>query len=757
MSHEPTAFNDPPGTGLDIRELIGALLEGWLVFVVFLAGALCAGGYYLFVTPEWYQTDATVQIENKSNTARIAFANVSDAVSADAPIRAEIEILQSRRVLGEVVDSLSLDIQVNATYLPLIGAGMARNHRGKAFGTAPLLLRPLLSNKYSWGNEVVDVPRLDISEDSGTRAFKLISEGDGAYSLFTTDGHMLGQGQAGEAFSASLPNAEGASVSVFVRALSAPQGREFSLFKRPRLAAINALQNRLGVREVESSRYYFGAESGIIRLSYGGVDRKEIVRVLNAILSTYQTQNLERNSAEASKTLEFLREQLPRLKEQVESAEAKLNKYKIDQGSADLTLEATSLLERNVDLEAQRQTLMQQRKEARLDYTENHPVVISLDSKVAQVDAEIEKLGEKIRKLPEVQQESLRLSRDLTVNTELYVALLNRAQELEVVKNGTIGSVNVIDRPAPPLGPSSPVRSRVWGLCLLLGLFASVAWIWIRYLLSDGVSDPKQIEQEIGLPVYGVVPFSHEIKKLSKVSSSKKESRDFLLSQVDPTGHAAEAVRSIRTRLHFAAMDAKNNLIMLTGPEPELGKSFVSANLAVSLAQAGQRVLLVDADLRRGRLNRSFGLEREGGLSELLLGEISLEDAVKDTKIERLSILPTGSLPPNPAELLMTDRLVEALEGFRSSYDHVIIDTPPSLGLTDASIIGRLCSVTLLVLKAGKHSPRMITDSVARLRSAGVDVRGAILNQVGVHGVGRYAYGYKYGYYQYSYEADRKS
>jgi tyrosine-protein kinase Etk/Wzc len=209
-----------------------------------------------------------------------------------------------------------------------------------------------------------------------------------------------------------------------------------------------------------------------------------------------------------------------------------------------------------------------------------------------------------------------------------------------------------------------------------------------------------------------------------------------------------EALRSLRTSLHFALLEARNNIIMFTGPTAGLGKSFISTNLGAVLAQGGKRVVVVDADLRRGLLCRYFGAAQTPGVSNYIAENAELKTVIKKSAVERLDFIPSGTRPPNPAEILMHERFANLLNTLSRSYDFVLVDTPPILPVTDAAIVGRLAGTTLLVLKSAEHPMRAVEEAVRRLRTAGVQVRGTIFNQVGKR-VGSYgygSYGYTYGY-----------
>ena len=219
---------------------------------------------------------------------------------------------------------------------------------------------------------------------------------------------------------------------------------------------------------------------------------------------------------------------------------------------------------------------------------------------------------------------------------------------------------------------------------------------------------------------------------------------------------AVEALRSLRTALHFAQVDAPNNVVMLTGPAPGLGKSFVSLNLAAILATSGKKVVVIDADMRRGHMHEALLLPRGPGLSDVISGSVSLDQVLHATPVEGMRFIATGTIPPNPSELLLKEQFAQLLQTLSKEFDTVIIDTPPALAVTDAAVVGRLAGTTLLLLKSGEHPMRTIQDTYRRLHSAGVAVRGTLFNQLSV-GDGKYSnYSYRYGHYNYEYKAVSK-
>ena len=468
---------------------------------------------------------------------------------------------------------------------------------------------------------------------------------------------------------------------------------------------------------------------------------------VDAIANAYVRQNVERRSAEAENTLLFLDEQLPIVRAQMEAAEVALNTYRLEKGSVDLPLETQTMLQTIVATEGQITELRRERDKLIQAFTEEHPTVIALDRQIGGMNRQLDDLNRQVLELPLTQQEVLRLVREVEVTTALYTSLLNTAQELRVMKAGTVGNVRVIDYAVQPTFPVKPSKSRILLYALLAGGFIGVALAFGRKALHSGVEDPDLVEKNIHIPVYATISHSKRQDELYRELKTDK-ARRAILAIDSPNDAAIESLRNLRTALHFGMMNVSNNRIMIAGPSPQVGKSFVSVNLAAVLTSNDKKVLLIDGDLRRGHLHEYLGIERQNGLSECISGEVPVERVLHETTVPGLTLIPTGTIPPNPAELLLHERFSAILEELSPQYDHVIIDSPPLLAVTDGTIIGQLVGGTLMVLRSGQHPMREIEQSVKRLRQAHVNLRGMLFNDVKIqsqyYGAGKYSYQYSY-------------
>ena len=725
---QPQIFSEEVDEGLALGEIIAVLMDyRWLIAAISLL-ALAIGLTWVFVSKPIYRADGLLQVEEKSSGVGSLKA-LQPLLGDDTTVSAEIEILSSRMVLGRVVAKLKLDIVAVPRTLPLLGSVLARRYEGDEPNSPWLGL-----SSFAWGGERIQVDSLDVPRPQLDQKHTLITGEGGAFEVFDQDDQLVLKGKAGT-------RASEQGYAIFVAELRARPGTQFWLRKLSAETAIDDLRRNYSVKER-------GKKSGVLELSLLGQDPAEIGLVLDDIQNTYVRQNVERRSAEAEKTLKFLETQLPALKTQLDSAEAAYNNYRQSRGSLDLSLETQAILKSLVDVENAAVQLKQERDELRQLFKPEHPRIEAVENKLQRLNERRKQFDAEVARLPDTQQTVLRLARDVEVSNRLYTELLNTAQQLRVTKAGTIGDVRVIDPAAVGRKPVGAGPMAILAIALLLGLLVSMVVIWVLRSLRVVVEDPEIIEAQLGLPVYATVPHSKtEVELHRKARGGAGE----LLAVVYPEDDAVESLRGLRTTLHFALFDAQRNSLLITGSSPGLGKSFVSKNLGAVLAQVDKRVVIVDADLRRGHLHKELGIERAPGLSEYVAGQASLEEILKTTAVPMLWAVTTGQIPPNPSELLMHPRFEVLLAELAANFDTVIVDAPPVLAVSDAAIIGRHVGATLMIARSGKHPIRELEQAVKRLNQAGVQVKGFVFNDLNVSRQ-NYRYGYKGYVYRYSYK-----
>ncbi|HDZ2869627.1 TPA: polysaccharide biosynthesis tyrosine autokinase, partial [Klebsiella pneumoniae] len=343
-----------------------------------------------------------------------------------------------------------------------------------------------------------------------------------------------------------------------------------------------------------------------------------------------------------------------------------------------------------------------------------------------------------------------RLSRDVESGRAVYLQLLNRQQELNIAKSSAIGNVRIIDNAITQPKPVKPKKIMVVAVGFIFGLCLSVCLVLLRVFLRRGIESPEQLE-EVGINVYASVPVSETLEKDNRrAGTRKKQQSSTLLALENPADLAIEAIRGLRTSLHFAMMEAKNNVLMISGASPNAGKTFISSNLATVMAQTGQKVLFIDADMRKGYVHKLFNVDNKKGLSDILSGSELIDNVIVKSLEAGFDYISRGQVPPNPAELLMHSRFEKLLNDASKMYDLVIVDTPPILAVTDAAIIGRYAGTTLIVARFEEDTVKEITVSVKRFEQAGTIVKGCILNGIVKKASSYYGYGYSHYGYTYS-------
>ena len=717
---------------IDLKELFFSLIAQWKLIALCMILSLICALLYLRTTPDTYAVDALVQVEDSKGASAALLGDLSSMIEQKSPAQAEIEILKSRLVLGTVIDRLHLDLKISATDDSFWNRLSKRHQYDVVYSQQSVRFK---DNQKSFDIREFDIP--SVFKDKAL----LLSFKQGNYSLTNSATDQV-------VFSAPL-NQSSTLQSEYglwkVAIYSQDQfDRRYMLQKQTLPAAMQSLLGNYSVAEK-------GKLTGVLGLNYQGHDKQHITQVLNAVLVAYNQQNIERRSAETAQTLGFLEAQLPKLKQQLDVAEREFNRFREKYNTVDVTKESELYLTQSVALETQKSELEQRVAEASAKYTAEHPVMQQMQAQVAAINKRIAALNGTLKRLPELQRQYLQLFREIEVKQQLYTGLLNSYQQLQISKAGEIGNVRIIDTAVEPIKPIAPKKLQILVLALFLGAFLGTLLALLRNMLRSGIKDSSQIENELDLPVYATVPRS-PIQE-SRVQLLKKKKNIPILAVKNSDDIAIESLRSMRTAIHFALSSAKNNIIMISGPAPELGKSFISINLATILAQSQKRVLLIDADLRRGYMHKYFNYDTQPGLAEYLNGQQPLENIVRSTEVENLSIMSRGKSPSNPSELLGTAKFAEMLQDLSSQYDHILIDTPPVLAVTDGIIISQYAGVNLVIARYAKTQMKELELTINRFEQAGVKVNGFILNDIQ-----REAGGYGYGYnYAYAYKADKNS
>jgi len=708
VPHEDPAF--------DLKGHLHTLYDSrWLIGGITALITLVAVLYALVAKPV-YEANLMIHVEEESpNASKNILSEASSLFETKKAAIAEMELLRSRMVVSRAVDNLQLTIDVRPKYFPVAGFWFAKQNGGA-------LSEPGLFGYggYAWGGEKAEVSLFEVPDAWLGREFTLTALADRRFRFSGGGQRIVFDGDVGLRY--RVPTPEGV-IELKVDRMAANPGARFQLRRMSSLAMIQAIQNTLVIAEN-------GKQSGIIEVKLQGENARRTHAVLSEIGREYMRQNLARKTEEAEKSLAFLNQQLPILKRQLEQAEDRYNQFRNAHGTVDLQEEARMTLQQAAAARARRNELIQKKTELLARFTEDHPVVAAVNRQRREVEAEIEAVNARIKGMPVLEQDEARLTRDIKVNTDLYTALSNTAQQLRLISVGRVSNVRMVDAPIPPEKPIKPNRPLIVALAVVSGLFLGALIAFTRKAMMGGIDDPQKIERLLrARVVYATIPHSSNQDRLMRKARGDDGTLP-LLASIIPEDPAVESLRSFRAALQFAMPHFRNNIVMFAGPTRGIGKSFISANFAAVMAASGKRVLLIDADLRNGQLHHYFGVGRERGLSRAILGKADVSDVIHHDVVENLDFIPTGELPPNRSEFLLQLSFGNLLRQVSATYDLVLLDPPPLLAIADALIIGAHAGAVFIVARSGQTNESDINESIKRMNHAGISPQGVLFNDM---------------------------
>ncbi|HEY1608974.1 MAG TPA: GNVR domain-containing protein, partial [Paraburkholderia sp.] len=687
------------------------------------------GFTYALLARPVYESDMLIQVEESPNAAKSALADLSSQFAIKTEASAEMEVLRSRLIVSSAVDATKLYIHASPRYFPVVGRWAAQHLNLSGWAGV---------GGYAWGAEAIDVAQFDVPDRLHGRPFVLTYRGNGAYTL--RYGNTVLQGLVGMKLHAPVV---GGAIDLLVNRIDAEPRTRFNLSRSSELSAIQGLQAALMISEK-------GKESDVIGAALEGEDPVLTSAILNAIGEEYIRQNAQRTQEEAQKSIAFLDQQLPLLKAQLEKAEDEYNQFRSQHGAVNLGAEATALLQSSALAQQRIADLRQQRAQLLARFTDDNPAVIAINGQLDEAERSLGDLAGATRALPPVEQGLVRLQREVTVDTNIYTNLLNNREQLALLKAGRVSNVRMIDPAVVPESPVRPKRSVLVVAAFLTGLFVGSAIVLLRHRLNRGVSVIDEIEVGTGLPVFAAVPRSRIQQSLTRRLPRSVPGPNTVLAHTAIFDAAVESLRSFRTALEHLLENTPSRVVLLAGPTPMVGKSFVSVNLAAVFGASGKRVLLIDADLRRGSLNRHVGVPSAPGVTDIVaLGQDYAEVLHRDV-MPGVDFVATGGHVINASELLRENAFSTFVDWANSTYDIVLIDAPPILPVADAGIIGKLAGTVFVVARQGATSLADIRESVRRFEQVGVPIRGVIFNDT-VSRPGRYGNAYAaYGYASHS-------
>ena len=683
---------------ISVLEGLMLLWQKKLVIALFVVVALVIGMFISMWTRPQFTSDALLQVNTKgaSSKSTKALGEMGAVLDLASPADAEIELIKSRMVLGYVVEAEHLHIRV-----------------------APVGFWNRLLHKEGR----LDIDSLRIPEKVRTKKWMAVVTGENSYSVIAPDGKAVVKGDVGNV--CSVPYA-GDTLAIRVNYMDAKVGQKFVLGIVAPLKAARSLMKSLNVVER-------GKQTGIIWVRYAHRYPDRAASILNTIAKTYLRQNVEMRSAEAEKTLEFLEGQLPAVKAKLDSAEKILADYRYSIGSVDMTGETKAHLDKEGQLQRQIMQLEQERQAALRLFKEEHPNVQTIVKQQSKLRAELAQLKKNAEKMPLTQQEVNRLQEEVAVNNEVYTNMLNNIQQLRVVRAGEVGNVRIVDFAQVEQSQSKPNKSRIMMAAFVLGLIFGILFVLLMHMFKNGVKSASEIERETGLSVFAKIPQSSN--RLLRGHRHLHHGVPFVLRAGEDK--VSEAFRSLQTALMFLMPNPEHSVLLVMGLIPGVGKSFVSLNLAAVLAASGKKVLLIDADMRRGVIHSGAKF----GLADVLVGLATLDTAISPKHTDNLFVMNSGKTKLAACELLRGDAMDKLLKEARAKFDMVIVDTPPLNLVTDAELICPLVDYSLFVLHYGRHSMDEIKETVERVKRYSDKPSAIVMNHC-EHEPGRYSYGY---------------
>ncbi len=726
--------------------LLLVLLRGWKIIALFAILGLIIGVLYVRYENPSFKSDALIQIDETSQNLSGLGTNIAELLPPDdSSVQAQIKLIRSRMVLEPVVDLLHLGIRLNDPAVNKIDR-IRNNQTNVQINSADGVVLETSDGR-------VQVSEFNVTEDYLDKPFTL---------LRTNTGFVLSSGS--EKFKGQLNKAHrftGKNGLIEITVNELPTGEHsIDITKQSLQITTDSINSALSVVEE-------GTKTGMIELSLSGLNQKQVSLILEHIVLSYSAQDQTRSSEQTIKTIEFMKKQIPALKQKLKESEAIFNKFRENSGTIDVAQEASILLSENAGLDTQISELKLKRADITTYYTNEHPLVIQINEQLSVLNARKQQIDNTISALPEVQREFLTLSEDVNIDREIYLTILKNYEQLKIVKAGEVSDARIIDLPINTNRTITPKKQLIMMLSTLAGALLGALLVFIMHLLRNVVKDPERIESKTGVPVIATIPRSAVLSRLS----TNKKAAPRMLAHVDNSSLSYEAIKSLRTKL-ILSMPAvtlgsqKAKVLLLTGESPGVGKSLISANLAEVFAQLNRKVLLIDADMRMGELHKVFGISQYDGLADYLLlddnslqlsksadaqimndvSDFSIGNFIHPSGIEHIDFMPRGKHPSDPESLLISEKFDTLLTALKSQYDYIIIDSPPLLAASDAMVLAQHADKVLMVTRYDDSIEKQLIYAVKQMHESDIQVDGIILNDVRQGLMSKYSYNHRYAY-----------
>ncbi|WP_342704674.1 Wzz/FepE/Etk N-terminal domain-containing protein [Burkholderia arboris] len=698
-----------PATRLSPIDLLENVLDHGRLFVAVFAACLLLAIVYAVAATPVYSADTLIQIEENKASALGSLSSISKALDIqNSAVVGEIDIVRSRAVVMDAMNATAAQAEVSVeSRFPLvgglIGAFMPKDANG-------LVDAPLGMSSWAWGGERLEFRTFEVPAAQIGKPLTFDYLDGNRFRLTDRSGQEVLSGAVG------VPAASN-GYRVDVARIVARPGATFRVRRIATDVRLEAILKKLGVTETKR-------QSGIMQLSFEDVDPDFAARMLNAIAAAYLNFNARRRADDAERSLKFLNAQLPIVKARLQQAEQALNAFRNQQGSIDAQGDIRLLVEQLAFVDKSRLETKLAYQDLLSKYVPGQPQVVAAANKLKELDKQAAVLKDKAARLPSQQQTYLRLARDVEVNNQLYVGLLNNTQQLQIAEAGTVGNASIVDKAVVSDKPVRPKRLVAILAGAVIGLMLGFLAAQGRALLAGRIRDPHDLEAALGIPMLGILPNSRR-----QADADANRTPAFIATKEPADEPLADAMDSLALTLRhrLAAYGGDAKVVLVSSASPAQGKSMIAANLAYLYAEKGLRTVIVDANLRAPALHRYLPVTATKGLSDVLKGVLPANEAITRVagQLDALSAGSPGASTRNLFDLARLDKLAASL---RSQYDMVVVDAPSALPVADLAALSRVSDMTLLVARQGSASAAGVTDALDSLGKIGVRIDGLVFN-----------------------------
>ena len=726
---------------------------------------LLGGAFYNYMATPVYESEATIKVSKER--LDLQFTSVIRAMGLDSEaslIDTEIEILKSRNLIEKAIDA----VNYNVRYFTKEGLKNIELYKDTPFKVKNIVVKdPLFYNRKFVVKQLdANTFLLETQDTFFSRLKDKISSllGKSKPKLFYKEVHKFGEKIDNDFF------------SLVIEKVRDFKNGYYYFFSEPKYQLIKKINDNLEVFSATKN-------AAVIKLVYDDTNALRAKDFLDNLTREYLEQSVNQKTAEASKALAFIEEQLKKVSKKLKESAIKLENFKEENNIVDVGIESDVTLRKLSELESQLNDLtldennlkiiyeefqkgnysaisslsadypviekmltdlistINKKNELLVDFTENHPDVMKVTAQIEELkralEDTIESMYESVKekkkslediiytqetglmKLPEKERVLADLKRKYLVNEKTYSYLLEKQAEMSINKAATVSSNKILDYASMPHKPIKPVKLFVLSASGLLGLIFGLLGAFMKDYFDTKIKTKEDIAELTRLPIFGVVPYVKDANKL------------FVLE--DPQSLASESIRTIRTNLDFvgASKDERSKVVVVTSVVPGEGKTTIAANLAAVLGNSEKKTIILSLDLRRPRLHRIFNLANKGGMSTVLAGKDDLKDVIWEHQtIKNLDIITSGPIPPNPSDLIDSSIMQEVFDTLRREYDYIIIDSPPVSSVTDAILLMKNANVSLSVFMSEYSEKDYVKSLNEMVEMYGLKHIGIVLNGV---------------------------